>query len=50
MNLMKLRLIFMGCIITFIGVALVAARGAAITYEGFALLGVLLLVAGFLWR
>jgi hypothetical protein len=49
-NSMKLRLLFMGCIITFIGALLVIARGAAISFEGFALLGVLLIVAGLLWR
>jgi hypothetical protein len=47
---MKARLLAMGGIITLLSVALVASRGVALAYGGFAIVGILLLVAGILWK
>ncbi len=47
---MKLRLLLMGCIITAIGVILLAARGFATSFVGLSLVGIVLLVLGLLWK
>ncbi len=50
MKAMKLRLLPMGCIITAIGAGLFAARGFSTSYVGLALVGVVLLALGLIWK
>jgi hypothetical protein len=47
---MKLRFLLMGCIISALGVVLLAARGFTQDYVGLLALGMVLLVVGLLWR
>jgi hypothetical protein len=47
---MKMRLLPMGCVITAIGVILLAARGFATSFVGLSPVGIILLVPGLLWN
>jgi len=47
---MKLRLILMGCIISFLGAILLAARGVSTELVGVLVVGIVLFVVGLLWK
>ena len=47
---MKLRFLLMGCIISALGVILLAARGFSEDYVGLLAVGIVLLVVGLLWK
>jgi len=49
MKATKLRLLLMGCIITAIGVILLAARDFATSFVGLAFMGVILQLLGLIW-
>ena len=49
MKAMKLRLILMGCIISFMGAILLAVRGFATDFVGLLSVTLVLLVLGLLW-
>jgi hypothetical protein len=48
-NSMKLRLILMGCILTGIGVILLAVKGFSAPIVGILVIGIILAVAGVVW-
>lgn len=50
MRWMKLRLLVMGGVISFLGVALMASRGVKAEYGGLLGVGVVFLVLGLVWK
>ena len=50
MDNMKIRLIFMGCILTVLGVILLVARSYSVAFVGIIAVGIVLASVGVIWK